>query len=117
MQLYTDSSQCQSLGVLANELANDHTKLSNQDLAREIVTAIALELRKQDALMTASCLVSILNTVERFMSQNWIYSTDGRGPCSVVRGVYNYLATQQRQDLANIVALSFTKQNGEIAWE
>ena len=117
MPFYTDPMQCLSFGALANKHANENLSLTNQDLAREIITAIALELRKQDALMTARCLVSILNTVDRFKKDNWIYSLEGRGPCSVVRGVYNYLVEEDRQDLADLVALSFTKVDGEIAWE
>lgn len=117
MPFYTNPMQCQSFGVLANKLANENPSISNQDIVREIIPAIALELRKQDALMTACCLVSILNTVDRFKNDNWLYRLEGRGPCSVVRGVYNYLVLEDRQDLADLVALSFTKMDGEIAWE
>lgn len=117
MKYYTDMSQCENFLQIAIDISEQNTSKSNQGIAREIVTAIALELRKQSACMSAVCLVSILNTVNTFVKTGWIYSPIGRGPCNVVRGVYNYLANNNRQVEADYVATSFTKVNGEIAWQ
>lgn len=117
MKLYIEPEQCESFIALANKMADESSELSDRDTSRNIIAAIALELRKQEAWMTACCLVSILNRVNRFLKSGWQYSTHGRGPCAVVRGVYNYIAGLGNYELADFVAMSFTKTNGEIAWE
>lgn len=117
MRFYNAPEQCTSISILANQLANESSELSNQDIVRNVVGAIALELRKQNAWMSAQCLVFILNSIEQFRKCGWQYSTLGRGPCAVVRGVYNYFAGVGNNELADFVALSFTKLDGEIAWE
>lgn len=117
MKLYSEPEQCESFETLANKMANELGNLSDRDASRQIIKAIALELRKQEAWMTARCLVSILNKVNPFSISGWQYSTVGRGPCAVVRGVYKYLAGSEEYELADFVALSFTNIHGEIVWQ
>lgn len=103
---------------LANEMAASSDTTSDQDLAQEVVTAIAMELRKTKSTMTARLLTSvILNQIPRFREHGWQYSPNGRGPCRVVRGVWNVLDRQGRKEEAEFVADAFTGIHGNLCWE
>ena len=91
-----------NLPKYCNQIAmNKHPQSSEEynELAQEIITRIALELRKYGATMTARLLTSsILNQVPCFREGNWQYSPNGRGPCRVVTGVWNALSHQGKDD-------------------
>lgn len=116
MKFYDNVADCSLFINLAQKISEDYSDLDNQNIAQLIIAAIAHELRKQMAVMSAVCLVSILNEVEKFKKEKWLYSTLGRGPCSVVRGAYNAAEYREDSKAAEQIALSFTKLNGEIAW-
>lgn len=91
-----------------------HSDLSNLNLSRRLMCDLARELRKIDAKMTARTLVLLLNEVDRFRADQWLYSECGRGPCASVRGAYN--AYEGTPD-AKCIAEAFTKLNGSYAYE
>lgn len=98
--------------VRANAL--NHPDLDDQTLARQLICDMARELQKIDARMTARTMVLLLNEVERFRADGWLYSECGRGPCASIRGAYNaYDGTSD----AECIAGAFTKLNGVYAYE
>lgn len=117
---YDETTDYSHFCDLANQIAmNKHPQSSEEynELAQEIITGIALELRKYGATMTARLLTSsILNQVPCFREGNWQYSPNGRGPCRVVTGVWNALSHQGKDDEASHVAHAFTGINGDLCW-
>lgn len=93
---YDETTDYSRFCDLANQIAmNKHPQSSEEynELAQEIITGIALELRKYGATMTARLLTSsILNQVPCFREGNWQYSPNGRSPCRVVTWVWNALS-------------------------
>lgn len=88
-------------------------------LGQAVTTAaahVARELRKTGSTMTAHTLVLLLNEVVKFRNDNWQYSPERRGPCSAVRGAYNAYANNGKQADADLIAESFTKFNGDMAY-
>ena len=83
------------------------------EIARNLIKHVAHELQSRNSRMTAQTLVQILNEVDIFRVNNWMYSPERRGPCSVVRGAYN---ASDNEDSA-VIASAFTKLNGELAWK
>lgn len=67
--------------------------------------------------MSAQTLVFILNEVDRFRRDDWLYSPERRGPCASVRGAYNGFVNAGKKTEAKWIAEAFTKLNGELAWE
>ena len=117
---YDETTDYSRFCDFANQIAmNKHPQSSEEynELAQEIITGIALELRKYGATMTARLLTSsILNQVPCFREGNWQYSPNGRGPCRVVTGVWNVLSSQGKNDEASYVAHAFTGINGDLCW-
>lgn len=117
---YDETTDYSHFCELANQMAADGNPSSLQDfqdLAQEIITGIALELRKMGATMTARLLTAtILNQVPCFKAANWQYSPNGRGPCRVVTGVWNALANQGKYEEAAHVAHAYTGIHGDICW-
>ena len=91
--------------------------VDNMALSRHLIAAIAKELSKCHATMNAQTLVLILNEVDKFRRDNWLYSPERRGPCSSVRGAYNAYANVGKQAEADLIAGAFTKLNGDFAWK
>ena len=81
------------------------------------MVAIASELVKRKATMTAQTLVLLLNEVDKFRRDNWLYSKERRGPCSSVRGAWNAYASAGKQIEADWLAEAFTKIDGTHAWK
>ena len=79
--------------------------------------AVAAELTKRKATMTAQTLVLLLNEVDKFRRDNWLYSPERRGPCSSVRGAWNAYASAGKQIEADWLAKAFTKLDGNHAWK
>ena len=103
----------QFVGFMRNEAAL-HEEMDNMTLSRHLMVVMARELSKISAKMTARTLVAILNEIDRFRNDNWVYSETGRGPCSSVRGAYNAYANTVD---AELIARSFTKLDGSYAYE
>lgn len=95
----------------------DNTKMEdNAELAREMIHCVAQELKSENALMTAQTLIMLLNEIDRFRQGRWLYSTERRGPCSVVRGAWNEFVRQNKEVEARKIAESFTKLDGNYAF-
>ena len=103
----------QFVGFMRNEAAL-HEEMDNMTLARHLMVVMARELSKISAKMTARTLVAILNEIDRFRNDKWLYSEERRGPCSSVRGAYNAYADTND---AELIARSFTKLDGSYAYE
>lgn len=96
--------------------AEHYPEWNNWDLSHHLILTVARELRKTGSTMTAHTLVLLLNEVVKFRNDNWQYSPERRGPCSVVRGAYNAYANNNKLRDAKLIAESFTKFNGEMAY-
>ncbi len=96
--------------------AERYPEWNNWDLSRHLILTVARELRKTGSTMTAHTLVLLLNEVDKFRNECWQYSPERRGPCSAVRGAYNAYANNGEQADADLIAESFTKFNGEMAY-
>ena len=97
--------------------AKKYPERDNMTLSRHLMVAVATELAKRKATMTAQTLVLLLNEVDKFRRDNWLYSKERRGPCSSVRGAYNAYADSGKQTEADWLAKAFTKIDGHHAWE
>lgn len=96
--------------------ADAHADLDNLALSRHLILVVARELRKTKATMSAQTLVAILNEVDRFRRDRWQYSLERRGPCSSVRGAWNYYTNQGENVDAKAIAESFTTLGGGFAY-
>ncbi|MCM1067480.1 MAG: hypothetical protein NC418_07910 [Muribaculaceae bacterium] len=94
-------------------------KLSAENLnliARIAIATIAVELRKMKSKMSGVIMVRLLNEIPVFRSSGWIYSEDGRGPLAAIKGAYNFYYENEEYEIADYIALSFTRKNGLYAW-
>ncbi len=105
----------QWVAIVRNE-AERYPEWNDWDLSRHLILTVARELRKTGSTMTAHTLVLLLNEVVKFRNDNWQYSPERRGPCSAVRGAYNAYANNGKQADADLIAESFTKFNGDMAY-
>jgi len=101
---------------LVRDEADAQADLDNLTLSRHLILAVARELRKTKATMSAQTLVAILNEVDRFRKDRWQYSLERRGPCSSVRGAWNYYTNQGENVDAKVIAESFTTLGGGFAY-
>lgn len=85
-------------------------------LSYKLILAIALELTREKATMTAVLACALLNQVEIFQQKDWQYSLERRGPCSTIRGAYNLFEKHGEKEHAATIAYAFTKMNGCLAW-
>ena len=82
---------------------------------KEAVAFIATELRKQDAKMTVRLLCSVLNKLGYRTTYGTEYSA-GRGSYKMVAGAWLYYKNKGEDDIAENIALAFTKPNGDYAY-
>ena len=97
--------------------AEKYPDISNMALSHHLMSTVARELAKRKATMSAQTLVFILNEVDRFRRDDWLYSPERRGPCASVRGAYSDFVNAGKKTEAKWIAEAFTKLNGELAWE
>lgn len=97
--------------------AEKYPDISNMALSHHLMSTVARELAKRKATMSAQTLVFILNEVDRFRRDDWLYSPERRGPCASVRGAYNDFVNAGKKTEAKWIARAFTKLNGELAWK
>lgn len=83
---------------------------------REAAACIAAELRKHDAKMTVRLLCEILNTAGCRTQYGSLYAA-GRGSYRMLGHAYDFYAANGRQDLAEAIALAFTRSDGSYAYE
>ena len=116
--LSEDSDDFKRFSKLLNDKAKVIPTTDNQSLAHELILAVAQELQKeQNSTMTARLLVTLLNHVQQFVDSKWIYSSNGRGPASVVRGTWSDLQNSGRAEDAEVVAMAFTSISGDYCYE
>ena len=83
---------------------------------KEAVAFIATELRKHEATMTVRMLCNILNKLGYRTTYDSEYMA-GRGSYKMVAGAWNYYQNYLKQpDIAESIALAFTKPNGDYAY-
>ena len=97
--------------------ARKYPQLDNIALSRHLMVAVAAELFKRKATMTAQTLVLLLNEVDKFRRDNWRYSKERRGPCTSVRGAWKAYDDAGKQAEADWLAKAFTKLDGSYAWK
>lgn len=96
--------------------AEKHPNMDNMALSHHLILSVARELSKTNSIMAAQTLVHLMNEVVKFRNDNWQYSPDGRGPCSAVRGAFNHYVNNGRENDADLIAASFSRINGKLAW-
>ncbi len=96
--------------------AEKHPNMDNMALSHHLILSVARELSKTNSIMAAQTLVHLMNEVMKFRNDNWQYSPDGRGPCSAVRGAFNHYVNNGRENDADLIAASFSRINGKLAW-
>lgn len=102
-----------SCGVSHESMDGDFLK----ELSYRLMLALALELRRQNATMTAALMCALLNEVNLFSEKNWQYAGNGRGPCATAAGCWDYYKFKQQHEIyADTIAHAFTKKNGDYAW-
>lgn len=122
-KFHNDSNE-ESFAVFS-ELLNDEADrliaggccVDNRETSYRLILALADQLRKTDSTMAAVTMTELLNTVKKFRKDNWLYSSEGRGPCSVVRGAWNYFENEMKDEKsAAKIADAFTKLDGTYAY-
>lgn len=97
--------------------AQKYPGMDNMTLSRHLIATVARELAKRQATMNAQTLVLILNEVDKFRQDNWLYSPERRGPCSSVRGAWSAYTGAGKDVEAKWIAEAFTKLDGTLAWK
>jgi len=83
---------------------------------KDAVAMVASALRKQDACISVRMLCRILNDAGYTTSYGTEYSA-GRGSYKMIASVWKHFQyLQKRPDIAEDIALAFTKPNGEYAY-
>lgn len=90
--------------------------IGNFELSHRLILSLGWELNRQQATMTAALMVRLLNRVEKFVGDNWMYSPERRGPCRVVRGAWSRYHALGEERNAAVIAEGFTRLNGNYAW-
>lgn len=88
-----------------------------RSLSYKLFLALALELTKQRATMTASLACKLLNQIDIFKQKNFLYSPLGRGPCRTVAGAWRRFDWLGEKEHATAIAEAFTKNDGAYAWQ
>lgn len=84
---------------------------------KEAVAFIATELRKQEATMSVRMLCNILSELGYRTTYGTEY-TAGRGSYRMIAGAWNHYQNHLKQpDVAESIALAFTKPNGDYAYD
>lgn len=85
----------------------------------DAIAKVAHELRRQHSFMTARSLcIDILNPAGHKTNYGTPYTGNKKGPCRLVSTAWNYFQNKEnRPDIAEDIALSFTDINGEYAYE
>ena len=110
---------------LPNVLTKGLTEKARKILVRECmgvdkydaIAKVALELRKQRSYMSARHLCTeILNSSGHTTNRGEPFTGNGRGPCKLVSAAWGRFHGSN-DGIAEDIALSFTKDNGEYAYE
>ena len=86
-------------------------------LSYKLFLALALELAKQKATMTAALACKLLNEIQIFKKTKFLYSPLGRGPCRTVAGAWRCFDWMGEKAHAAAIAEAFTKKDGNYAWQ
>lgn len=82
----------------------------------DAVAAVALELRRQRAVMTARSLcLDVLNPAGLRTRRGEPFTGNGKGPCRLVAAAWNHFQAS-RPDVAESIALAFTDIHGTYAY-
>ena len=104
----------------ADRLVNASPDIGDQELSYRLLGALALELQKQRATMTARRAVLLLNETTRFREHNYLFAPGGHGPCQVVAAAYRRFdarGTEEDRLVADAIAGAFTTVRGTYAYE
>ncbi len=94
--------------------------ISDKELSYRLLGALALELGKQRATMTARQAGRLLNRIGRFKQNGYLFASEGHGPCAVVAAVwryFNFRETEESHQTAESVAAAYTTVRGTYAYE
>ncbi len=85
----------------------------------DAIAKVAHELRRQRSYMTARSLcLDILNPAGHTTNYGTPYTGNKKGPCRLVATAWNHFQHEEnRPDIAEDIALSFTDMNGDYAYE
>lgn len=97
--------------------AQKYIDMDNMPLSHHLMATVARELAKCHATMNAQTLVLILNEVDKFRQDNWLYSPERRGPCASVSGAWRDYTNKGDDVEAGLIAEAFTKLDGTHAWK
>jgi len=122
-----DSSPNAQIPIFAQQLDKESSRITasepeigDKELSYRLLGALALELRKQRATMTARQGVQLLNEVRRFQEHNYLFAPGGHGPCVVAAAAYRYFDARDTEEdrlLADAIAGAFTTVHGTYAYE
>ncbi|MBR4612094.1 MAG: hypothetical protein IKO40_05195 [Kiritimatiellae bacterium] len=110
----------QQLDEESTRIAASESEIGDKELSYRLLGALALELRKQRATMTARQGGLLLNEVKRFQEHNYLFAPGGHGPCAVAAAAYRFFdarGTEEDRLLADAVAGAFTTVHGTYAYE
>lgn len=83
----------------------------------EVIATIAKELRKQNCAMQAKLACELLNDLGIKSDAGTDYTGNKRGPCRLISTAWSYYKdTTKEVDIADNIALAFTKVNGSYAY-
>ena len=101
----------------ANRLLAGGCSVDNREMSYQLMLALADHLCVMNSTMTAVLMAELLNTVEKFRRDNWLYSTERRGPCAVAAGAWRYYTNSMKDEKsAAKIAEAFTKLDGRYAY-
>lgn len=125
--LHYDSNSNAQISIFARQLDEESSRIvasepeiGDKELSYRLLGALALELRKQRATMTARLGVQLLNEVRRFQEHNYLFAPGGHGPCAAAAAAYRYFDARDSEGdrlLADAVAGAFTTVHGTYAYE
>ena len=125
--LHYDSNPNAQISIFARQLDEESSRIvasepeiGDKELSYRLLGALALELRKKRATMTARLGVQLLNEVRRFQKHNYLFAPGGHGPCAAAAAAYRYFDARDSEGdrlLADAVAGAFTTVYGTYAYE
>lgn len=93
--------------------------IDNRALSYRLLGSLALELCKQRATMTARQAGQLLNRLERFQRDGYLFAPGGHGPCKVVATAWGFFyagGTEEDRRMAEAIAVAYTTVHGTYAY-
>lgn len=109
----------QQLEEEAGRIVASEPTIGNQALSYRLLGSLALELCKQRATMTARQAGKLLNRLERFKRDGYLFSPGGHGPCVVAAAAWRFFdegGTEEDRQMAEAIAVAYTTVRGTYAY-